>query len=198
MVGAVLWCDGVILLGYLLAQQIYDAIGDKIDHYILPVVALIVLISVLPILIEIIRERRAKKNAVHEAGPATAIGVVAAATVVGMAEAITDHEPGHHGHHEAEPPRPPRGRSPPGRSPPGGATRIRPLPVRSLRRRHPGATALGLAETTTGTPRGPAPGRAGTRGVLRQTVTGVCEARRSRNSSGTSRRSPRRPMVSAL
>ncbi|GID95173.1 DedA family protein [Amorphoplanes digitatis] len=101
VVGAVLWCDGVILLGYLLAQQIYDAIGDKIDHYILPVVALIVLISVLPILIEIIRERRAKKNAVHEAGPATAIGVVAAATVVGMAEAITDHEPGHHGHHEA-------------------------------------------------------------------------------------------------
>ena len=59
LVGAVLWTDGVLLIGYLLAQQIYNAIGDKIDHYILPVVALIVLISVLPILIEILRERRA-------------------------------------------------------------------------------------------------------------------------------------------
>jgi len=101
VVGAILWCDGVILLGYLLAERIYAAIGDKIDRYILPVVALIVLISVLPILIEFIRERRAKKNSPLKAGPATAIGVVAAATVVGMAEAITDHEPGHHGHHEA-------------------------------------------------------------------------------------------------
>jgi len=53
IVGAVLWTDGILLIGYLLARQIYDAIGDKIDHYILPVVALIVLISVLPILIEI-------------------------------------------------------------------------------------------------------------------------------------------------
>ncbi|MEU4216638.1 DedA family protein [Actinoplanes sp. NPDC026623] len=101
VVGAVLWCDGVILLGYLLADQIYQAVGDKIDRYILPVVALIVLISVLPILIEILRERKAKKKAQAAAGAATAIGVVAAATVVGMAEAITDHEPGHHGHHEA-------------------------------------------------------------------------------------------------
>ena len=52
IVGAILWTDGILLVGYLLAQQIYDAIGDQIDHYILPVVALIVLISVLPILIE--------------------------------------------------------------------------------------------------------------------------------------------------
>jgi membrane-associated protein len=98
VVGAILWCDGVILVGYLLAQQIYDAIGDKIDHYILPVVALIVLISVLPILIEMLRERKAKKNAAAEPGPATAIGVVAAATVAGMAEAITDHDDDHSDH----------------------------------------------------------------------------------------------------
>ncbi|MEU7903701.1 DedA family protein [Actinoplanes sp. NPDC049118] len=101
VVGAILWCDGIILLGYVLAERIYAAIGDKIDRYILPVVALIVLISVLPILIEVIRERKAKKTTPSDAGPATAIGVVAAATVVGMAEAITDHEPGHHGVHEA-------------------------------------------------------------------------------------------------
>lgn len=101
VVGAILWCDGVLLVGYLLAQQIYDAIGDKIDHYILPVVALIVLISVLPILIEMLRERKAKKAAAAgtaeaEPGPATAIGVVAAASVAGLAEAVVDHHDDDH------------------------------------------------------------------------------------------------------
>lgn len=62
IVGAVLWTDGIILVGYLLAQKIYDAIGDKIDRYILPVVVVIVFISVLPILIEMLRERRAKRK----------------------------------------------------------------------------------------------------------------------------------------
>jgi membrane-associated protein len=89
VIGALLWTDGIILVGYLLARQIYDAIGDQIDHYILPVVALIVLISVLPIAIEMIRERKAKKRAA-EVGPVTAIGVVAAATVAGIAESIHD------------------------------------------------------------------------------------------------------------
>jgi membrane-associated protein len=100
VVGAVLWCDGIILIGYLLAQQIYDAIGDKIDRYILPVVVLIVLISVLPIIIEMLRERRAKRNAPADPGPATAIGIVAAASVAGMAEAIHDdeHEDDHRDH----------------------------------------------------------------------------------------------------
>jgi membrane-associated protein len=99
IVGAILWTDGILLIGYLLAQQIYDAIGDKIDHYILPVVALIVLISVLPILIEMLRERRNKKRDHSEPGPATAIGVVAAATVAGIADAVheevEEHKPRH-------------------------------------------------------------------------------------------------------
>ena len=109
VVGAILWCDGIILIGYLLAQQIYDAIGDKIDHYILPVVALIIVISVLPIAIEMLRERRAKKRGLdtpgaklEDPGPATAIGVVAAATVAGIAEEFTDHHHGH-GHHGHQP-----------------------------------------------------------------------------------------------
>ncbi|WP_067494133.1 DedA family protein [Actinoplanes sp. TFC3] len=98
VVGAILWCDGVLLIGYLLAQQIYDAIGDKIDHYILPVVFVIVLISILPILIEMLRERKAKKRALAEgrpaedATPAAAIGVVAAATVAGIAEEFADRD----------------------------------------------------------------------------------------------------------
>ncbi|BBH65553.1 hypothetical protein ACTI_22380 [Actinoplanes sp. OR16] len=97
VVGAILWTDGIILIGYLLAQQIYDAIGDKIDHYILPVVVLIVLISVLPILIEIIRERKHKKNAPAEGpGVAESFGVVAAAAAVGAAEAVHDEIHPHH------------------------------------------------------------------------------------------------------
>jgi membrane-associated protein len=97
IVGAVLWTDGVLLVGHLLAQQIYDAIGDNIDHYILPVVALIVLISVLPIIIEMIRERRAKKRAAAAGVPdepeaATAIGVVAAASIAGLAESFRDED----------------------------------------------------------------------------------------------------------
>jgi membrane-associated protein len=96
VVGAILWTDGVLLVGYLLAQRIYDAIGDKIDHYILPVVALIVLISVLPIVVEMVRERKAKKKAAAsgEPGPATAMGVVAAATIAGIAESIEDEVEG--------------------------------------------------------------------------------------------------------
>ncbi|WP_281891901.1 DedA family protein [Phytohabitans aurantiacus] len=63
VVGGILWTDGILLIGYLLADSIYDAVGDHIDRYILPVVALIILISVMPIFIEIIRERRAKRRA---------------------------------------------------------------------------------------------------------------------------------------
>jgi len=93
IVGAILWVDGVILIGYLLAQQIYDAIGDKIDRYILPVVVLIVLISALPIFIEMMRERKAKKNGTHQ-GPqaSTAVGVIAAASIAGLAEAATHRD----------------------------------------------------------------------------------------------------------
>jgi membrane-associated protein len=97
-VGGIIWTDGVLIIGHSLAQQIYDAIGDKIDHYILPVVALIVLISVLPILIEILRERRSKKGYASgeqgktagsgEPDAAAAIGVVAAASIAGLAEAV--------------------------------------------------------------------------------------------------------------
>jgi membrane-associated protein len=63
-VGAILWCDGIILAGYLLAEQITKVIEpEEIDKYLLPVVALIVLISVLPIVIEIFRDRRHRRAA---------------------------------------------------------------------------------------------------------------------------------------
>ncbi|WP_422737670.1 DedA family protein [Micromonospora sp. WMMD729] len=88
IVGGVLWVDGILLIGYLLADRIYKAIGDKIDHYILPVVALIILISVLPIFFEFLRDRRARKRG-------EAVAVVAAASAAGAVDAVRekfDHE----------------------------------------------------------------------------------------------------------
>jgi membrane-associated protein len=63
VVGAVLWTDGIILGGYLLAKKIIDVIPpEKIDNYILPVVFLIIVISLLPIVFEIVRDRRARRR----------------------------------------------------------------------------------------------------------------------------------------
>ncbi|GGR18004.1 membrane protein [Actinoplanes ianthinogenes] len=93
VVGAVIWTDGVLLIGYALAKQIYDTIGEHIDRYILPVVVLIVLISALPIFIEIIRERKAKRlGKLKGPLPSTAVGVVAAASIAGLAEAAAHDE----------------------------------------------------------------------------------------------------------
>ena len=66
VVGGILWTDGILLAGYALAKQISDLIPpEKIDTYLLPAVLLIVLISAMPIFIEIFRgwrERRRNKG----------------------------------------------------------------------------------------------------------------------------------------
>ncbi len=54
--GAVLWADGVLTVGYLLAKQVSKI--PNVDKYLLPFIALIVLISCIPIFVEIIRNRR--------------------------------------------------------------------------------------------------------------------------------------------
>ena len=56
--GAFIWAVGVTLLGYWLSELI----GDDIDKYLLPLVALIVLVSILPPILEILRHRRAAKR----------------------------------------------------------------------------------------------------------------------------------------
>jgi membrane-associated protein len=53
VLGGLLWAVGVTLLGYILGESIPD-----IDKYLLPVIGLIVVVSVLPIAIEILRSRR--------------------------------------------------------------------------------------------------------------------------------------------
>lgn len=70
VVGAILWVDGIILAAYLASDSIVSAIGgpEKIDRYILPFVFVIVLISLIPIIVEVIRERRAKWRAKRQGG----------------------------------------------------------------------------------------------------------------------------------
>jgi len=55
LVGAFLWAVGITLLGYALG----DLVGDSIDKYLLPIIAAIILISLIPPFIE---WRRAKKT----------------------------------------------------------------------------------------------------------------------------------------
>jgi membrane-associated protein len=96
VVGGILWTDGIVLSGYYLADGIVKVIDPaEIDKYILPVVALIVLISVLPIFFEFLRDRRARRRA-------AAVAVVAASSAAGTVDAVKDavehrHDP--HSHH---------------------------------------------------------------------------------------------------
>ncbi|MDP3985001.1 MAG: DedA family protein [Acidimicrobiia bacterium] len=57
VVGGLLWAAGVTLLGYTLGELIPD-----IDTYLLPIVAVIVVISVIPIGLEWVRSRRTAKT----------------------------------------------------------------------------------------------------------------------------------------
>jgi membrane-associated protein len=64
VVGGILWTDGLLLGGWALAKKIRDLIPpEKIDSYLLPAVGLIVLISAIPIFVEIWRNYRAKRRA---------------------------------------------------------------------------------------------------------------------------------------
>ncbi len=64
VIGAIIWVDGILLLGYLTADTLVEAIGgpEEIDKYIIPFVLVVVLISAIPIFIEVFRERRAKRR----------------------------------------------------------------------------------------------------------------------------------------
>jgi membrane-associated protein len=64
VIGGILWTDGIILVGWALAKQIVAVIPpEKIDRYLLPVIVLIILVSAMPIFIEVYRERKARRKA---------------------------------------------------------------------------------------------------------------------------------------
>ncbi|MEV0228588.1 DedA family protein [Nonomuraea sp. NPDC050786] len=59
VVGGVVWVEGLLLLGHYLGSKVDP---KQIDRYILPGVFVIVLISLIPIIVEVIKKRRERKN----------------------------------------------------------------------------------------------------------------------------------------
>ena len=58
VIGGVLWTEGVIALGWILGEKI----EGSIDKYLLPIIAVIIGVSLIPIAIELFREWRSKKD----------------------------------------------------------------------------------------------------------------------------------------
>ncbi len=58
VIGAVIWTELVLGAGYVLGNKI----SGSIDKYLLPIIALIVIASVIPVAIEVLKEWRTKKD----------------------------------------------------------------------------------------------------------------------------------------
>lgn len=56
--GGLLWSVGVVLAGYALGSHIHN-----IDHYLLPIIAAIIVASLIPIVVELVRARRTGRPA---------------------------------------------------------------------------------------------------------------------------------------
>lgn len=56
-VGAIIWTQGVIGLGFVLG----DVLEGSVDKYLLPVIGLIVFVSVIPVLLELFKEWQSKR-----------------------------------------------------------------------------------------------------------------------------------------
>ncbi len=59
VIGALIWTTGITLAGYFLGQSIG---AETIDKYLLPIIALVVLLSLSPAIFEFIRHRISKKQ----------------------------------------------------------------------------------------------------------------------------------------
>jgi membrane-associated protein len=60
VIGAAMWAGGITLLGFFLGKQIGE---DNIDHYLLPLVALIIVLSLIPPFLEYRKHRRGAAGA---------------------------------------------------------------------------------------------------------------------------------------
>jgi membrane-associated protein len=65
LIGALLWAVGVTMLGYALG----NAIGNSIDTYLLPLIALIIAISLIPVYVEWRRAKRGVTRSSDEGEP---------------------------------------------------------------------------------------------------------------------------------
>jgi membrane-associated protein len=66
VVGAILWTDAIITLGYFLGDVVDE--NFPIDKYLVPGIAIVIVASLVPVLIEFIRNRREKRHAQPDAG----------------------------------------------------------------------------------------------------------------------------------
>ncbi|WP_145903823.1 DedA family protein [Kitasatospora viridis] len=57
VVGGTIWAVGVVLAGYALGSSV-----PNIDKYLLPIIGLVVIVSVIPIALELLRARKANRN----------------------------------------------------------------------------------------------------------------------------------------
>jgi membrane-associated protein len=57
LIGSYIWTVGIISAGYLLGEKLQGSV----DKYLLPIVALIILASLTPILVEFLRDRKERK-----------------------------------------------------------------------------------------------------------------------------------------
>ncbi len=60
VIGGILWSVGVTLAGYWLGSQIHN-----VDHYLLPIIGVIIIVSLIPVALEILRARRRGGAARH-------------------------------------------------------------------------------------------------------------------------------------
>ena len=58
VIGAIIWTEGIIIAGYYLGEKL----EGSVDKYLLPVVGLIILVSVIPVGVELFREWRTRKH----------------------------------------------------------------------------------------------------------------------------------------
>jgi len=57
VIGGVVWSVGVVLAGYWLGSHIRN-----VDRYLLPIIALIVVVSLIPVALEVLRGRRGRRS----------------------------------------------------------------------------------------------------------------------------------------
>lgn len=69
LIGGFFWAVGVTSLGYLLGDQIG---AENIDKYLLPIIAVVIFISILPAVFEVLKHRRKAKAHVLSAAEAEA------------------------------------------------------------------------------------------------------------------------------
>jgi membrane-associated protein len=63
VIGGVLWTDGVLLAGYVSARILGSRVSSAtVDRYILPLVAIIIVLSLIPVAVEILRSRRDRRT----------------------------------------------------------------------------------------------------------------------------------------